>query len=201
MLFCSCFDYHSNYVIYYASTVNGTFITVKVRDFQCQCQQLTKYYANQPLSQWAKDLSRWINLIETHSNQKYDKFSCSFFSLDSEVNVMKIITIHRLSSIAQLELSYIDVSLYLTTHNWQNWKTVWGICYCHEIYRVEAVGLKNSNYSLWISEIWGNFLKNIYFDNYCLIKVWIWKFFCTYVTHISVIIFLTANFAFTKPIC
>ena len=36
---------------------------------------------------------------------------------------------------------------------------------------------------VWICEIWDNFLKIWYFVN-CFIKVWIWKSFCTYVTHI-----------------
>ena len=36
---------------------------------------------------------------------------------------------------------------YLTFHYWQNWKRVFRLCYCHEIYRVEAVALKNHNYT------------------------------------------------------
>ena len=35
----------------------------------------------------------------------------------------------------------------LTGHNWQNWKRVLLSYYWHEIYRVEAVGLKNYNYT------------------------------------------------------
>ena len=62
-------------------------------------------------------------------------------------------------------------------HNWQKWKSAFLTCPCHEIYRVEAVGLKSSSYTLekwwflWICEIWGNFMKNWYFVNYCFIKV------------------------------
>ena len=42
-----------------------------------------------------------------------------------------------------------------------------------KIYREEAVGLKSSKYTLkidilWVCEIWGNFLKNWYFVNSCL---------------------------------
>ena len=48
--------------------------------------------------------------------------------------------------------------------------------------------------------IWGNFMKNRYFANTSLIKVWIWEFFCTHVTLKTVIIFRTANFASTKSI-
>ena len=41
-------------------------------------------------------------------------------------------------------------------------------------YRVEAVGLKRFQLRfLWVCEIWGNFMKNWYFDNIGLIKVWI----------------------------
>ena len=35
----------------------------------------------------------------------------------------------------------------LTAHNWQKWKRVFLTCPCHEIYRVQAVGLKSSNYT------------------------------------------------------
>ena len=64
------------------------------------------------------------------------------------------------------------------------------------MYNEEAVGLKSSDYTfknmiLLICEIWGNFVKNWYFVNNCLIKVWIKKFFCTCVTHIIVIIWRT----------
>ena len=31
----------------------------------------------------------------------------------------------------------------LMAHNWQNWKRVFISCYCPDIYRVEAVGVKN----------------------------------------------------------
>ena len=34
--------------------------------------------------------------------------------------------------------------LFLTAHNWQKWKRVFLTCPCHEIYRDEAVGLKNA---------------------------------------------------------
>ena len=73
-----------------------------------------------------------------------------------------------------------------------------------KIYREEAVGLKSSNYTLklwflWIlCEIWGNFLKIWYFVNNCLIKVWIWKSFRTYVTHIIVILYSTSRFVSTE---
>ena len=65
----------------------------------------------------------------------------------------------------------------LMAHNWQKWKSILLTCPWHKIYRVEAVGLKSSNYTLknyvfvWICEIWGNFMKNWYFVNNCLIKV------------------------------
>ena len=59
---------------------------------------------------------------------------------------------------------------FLTAHNWQKWKGFL-TCPCAKIYRVEAVGLKSSNYTLnklrflWICEIWGNFVKIWYFVN------------------------------------
>ena len=62
-----------------------------------------------------------------------------------------------------------------TAKNWQKWKSIFLTCPCHEIYRIES-GLKTSNYTLkiiflWICEIWGNFMKNWYIVNNCLIKV------------------------------
>ena len=35
----------------------------------------------------------------------------------------------------------------LTAHSWQKWKSTFLTCPCHEIYREEAVGVKNSNYT------------------------------------------------------
>ena len=35
----------------------------------------------------------------------------------------------------------------MTHYWWQKWKRVFLSCYCNEIYRVEAIGLRNSNYS------------------------------------------------------
>ena len=34
----------------------------------------------------------------------------------------------------------------LKAHSWQKWKSTFLTCPCYEIYRVEAVGLKNYNY-------------------------------------------------------
>ena len=42
--------------------------------------------------------------------------------------------------------------MWLTAHNWQKWKSTFRTCHCHEIYREEAAGLKNSN--------WKKFLEN-----------------------------------------
>ena len=39
----------------------------------------------------------------------------------------------------------------LTAQNWQKWKSRFLTCSCHKIYRVEAVGLSISNYTLKIT--------------------------------------------------
>ena len=75
----------------------------------------------------------------------------------------------------------------------------------HDVYRVEAVGLKKYNILeklefLWICEILSNFLKNRYFANNFLINFRITEFFFTYVTHIIVNILRTANFVSVKLI-
>ena len=52
----------------------------------------------------------------------------------------------------------------LTAHNWQKWKKSRFLSPCHEVYRVEAVGLAIAYYAyklqyLGICEIWGYFMK------------------------------------------
>ena len=42
--------------------------------------------------------------------------------------------------------AHIYAPMVLTAHNWHNWKRVFLSCYCHEIYRVEAVSLKVSKF-------------------------------------------------------
>ena len=56
----------------------------------------------------------------------------------------------------------------LTAHNWQKWKRVFLTYPCHKIYRVEAVGLKSSNYTWKImifAKMWnlGQFLEKLIF--------------------------------------
>ena len=64
----------------------------------------------------------------------------------------------------------------LTAHNWQKWKRVFLTCPSHKIYRVEAFGLKSSNYT-WKIMIFCEYVKfgaiswKIDFVNNCLIKV------------------------------
>ena len=54
----------------------------------------------------------------------------------------------------------------LTAHNWQKWKSTFLTCPCHKIYREEAVGLKNSNYTF----------KKYDFCEYVKLKAISWKF-------------------------
>ena len=68
----------------------------------------------------------------------------------------------------------------LTAHNWQKWKRVFLSCPCNKMYRVEAVGLKSSNYTwkIMIFAIMSNlrqFREKWYFVNNCLLKVRILK--------------------------
>ena len=65
------------------------------------------------------------------------------------------------------------------------------IGYKQLVYRFPIILLKLQ--FLWVYEIWGHFVKNWYFVNKCLIKVRNLKFFCTYVTHIIVIICRTPH--------
>ena len=55
---------------------------------------------------------------------------------------------------------------WLTAHNWRKWKSTFLTCPCHEVYRVEAVGLKGYNHTekkntifvkMWnLGQFWGN---------------------------------------------
>ena len=53
-------------------------------------------------------------------------------------------------------------------HDWQNWKSIVLRCHCHKVYRVEAIGLKSSKYTLTngfvstVCKISVNFMKNVY---------------------------------------
>ena len=61
----------------------------------------------------------------------------------------------------------------LMTHNWEDWKWVFLLCPCHEIYRVEDVGTKSSSYALKIWILWGCKILTIslfFFDNSLEIK-------------------------------
>ena len=110
------------------------------------------------------------------------------------------VKLHRFESPGKSASQMLIVSVLLTAHNWQKWKRVFLLCPCHKIYRVEAVGLRTPNYSWKIMifvNIWGNFVKNWHFLNNCLIKVWILKFFCIYVTHFILIIWCTPHFVST----
>ena len=76
---------------------------------------------------------------------------------------------------------------YLMAQKLAKWR-VFLPCYCHKIYRVEAGSTKipivPSKFELlWICKTWGNFLKNWYFANNCLVKVQIWEFFCTHCSY------------------
>ena len=59
-----------------------------------------------------------------------------------------------------------DTLWQLTTHNWQKWKSTFLTCRCYKIYRVEAVDLKSSNYTLEIMI----FCENVKFGGI------LWKF-------------------------
>ena len=73
-----------------------------------------------------------------------------------------------------------EVMCYLKAHNWQKWKSIFPACPWHNILKVQF---------LWICEILGYFLKINIFFKICLIKVQIWKLFCTHVAHMTVIMF------------
>ena len=49
----------------------------------------------------------------------------------------------------------------LTAHNWQKWKRVFLTCPCHDIYRDEAVGIKNCKYT-WKITFYVNMWNLIY---------------------------------------
>ena len=92
-------------------------------------------------------------------------------------NSRKCIMSFGVSSFFTLQsILLLALAISLTAHNWQKWKRVFLTCLRHEIYRDKAVGLKSCKYTwkitiMWICRIWGNFKKNRYFVNNCLIQV------------------------------
>ena len=68
-----------------------------------------------------------------------------------------------------LSFGWTRYKIKLTAHNWQNWKSRFLTCPCHNIYKEkEAIGLKSSNYTLEIMifvNIWnfGQFRGNLIF--------------------------------------
>ena len=72
-----------------------------------------------------------------------------------------------------LTLSAFFLKNSLKAHNWQKWKSRFLTCQCHKIYRVEAVGLKRSNYTFKITifvSMWnlGQFREKLIFSQYLL---------------------------------
>ena len=65
-----------------------------------------------------------------------------------------LIIISKISNLSSFKKSKNLVGvvgpILITAHNWQKWKSTFLACPCHEIYRVEAVGLKSSSYALKI---------------------------------------------------
>ena len=74
-----------------------------------------------------------------------------------------------------------QITVSLTAHNWQKWKSAFLTCPSHKIYSEEAVGLKSSNYTLKIMifvNLWnlGQFLENLIF---CYMGFFIFVSSCT----------------------
>ena len=98
-----------------------------------------------------------------------------------------------------------DYTCHLTAHNWQHWKRVFLSCYYHETYRVDAVGLRNSNYTFKKY----NFCEYVKFGAIsrkidiltitASLKFESENSFAQYTRIINtVVIFCTANFVFTE---
>ena len=138
----------------------------------------------------------------------------SFFTLFR----VKNLTFFSLFSLFRVDNSFFWVAFTLFRVNWHSlvfslflhlesrrmwmWRNRFFTCPCHKIYREEAVGLESFNSTLkimflWICEIWGNFVKILYFVNNCFIKDWIYTTFCTCMTYIIVIICRTPHFVST----
>ena len=92
----------------------------------------------------------------------------------SKSNIYSWTTVTCLCSVCMYCFSISFV--FFTTQNWQNWKRLFLLCYCHENYRVEAVDLKipiilKKIQFLWICEIWVNLLKHLCWSNNWWIQV------------------------------
>ena len=100
------------------------------------------------------------------SSQKHQQTNSTFggnfiinesFCLKQNVPPPQTLMIYALPCISKRHFSFL-IHLPLTAHNWQKWKRVFLTCPCHEIYRVEAVGPKSSNYT-WKIIIFCEYVK------------------------------------------
>ena len=72
------------------------------------------------------------------------------------------------SYVLPVKLLSLDLTAHM--HNLQKWKSIFLTCSCHEIDRVEAVGLSISNHIVNMRNL-GQFCENWYSVNNYLIKV------------------------------
>ena len=79
---------------------------------------------------------------------------CYFKSVSANLNFLRYAGLLN-SNFVQIPRGYVP---WLTDHNWQKWKRVFLTCLCHKMFRVEAVGLKSSNYT-WKIMIFGEHVK------------------------------------------
>ena len=84
---------------------------------------------------------------------------------------------HIVESLCYLQFTYHERKCInrhnLTAHNWQKWKSRFLTCPCYKMYKIEAVGLKSSNYTLKNTifvNMWnlGLFRKKLIFCKYML---------------------------------
>ena len=140
------------------------------------------------LVSWAKSRG-WTWILHTSTQFVTTMATCGMFDKGWKVHTKDYTIFYLHNNIHTVIIWYqlilhnlLDVSSResckpsLTAHNWQKWKSIFLTCPCHEIYRVEAVGLKNSNYTLKIKifvNMWnlGQFRENLIFCQSCLINV------------------------------
>ena len=100
---------------------------------------------------WKKEIEQ----DKTHKGNNEDRYLNDWLIYQTYVNAARV--------------EHITALVWLTAHNWQNWKSRFPSCPCQW---QEAVGLKKLNFTIFVNmETWGNFVKIWFFVNNCLIKV------------------------------
>ena len=154
----------NNHVIRKRRNVGWDYITSSSRSFPWS-----------PISEFSSSSRPWTFTL---NSQFFGKFAFQSLKIGGKAQFQSLILdhksiIHNVIFCSEIQFSKtpnIAATLVhsLTGGNWQKWKRVFLTCFCHEIYRDEAVGLKSCKYTWKITifvKMWnlGQYRENLIF--------------------------------------